>query len=85
MPTITPAGIDALMDKDGRRIEFHCSAKFMLAHDANSIGGHFLVSDDTAGYMPAGTIKSIAPPGEQRASSVVSYQQVDVDEGCDPA
>lgn len=85
MPTVTPAGIDALMDKDRRCIEFHCSAQFTLGHDANSVGRRFFVSYDSARYMPTWAIKLVAPPGEQRPPVIVAYQQINVNEGRDPA
>ena len=55
------------------------------ATGVNSVSGCFLESDNSAGHVPAGAVKSVAPPGQQSSTTIVLDKQVDVDERGNPA
>ena len=80
MAAISTAIIETFLDKNGRRIEFNCSAELTLGNDSNPVTGRFFITDDSARHMPSWTVKLVAPPGKQGSRAIVSYQQININE-----
>ena len=58
-------------DQQRRGFEAHLGAQLLERAGADAVGGHFLISDDSPGNMPAGPEELVVPPGQQRAPGVV--------------
>ncbi len=76
--------------RDG--VEFHLGTEFLESARADAIGGHFLISDDSAGNVPPGSKIWVVSPREQGAAGVIPVlvaifldQEIDVDHRQDAA
>ena len=85
MPPDFARAVNALRHPERHGLERHLRAQLTPCHCEHPLGSRFLVTNDASRDMPAGTIKLVITPSQQRAALSVLDEQIDVDSGREAA